>query len=482
VVQREALSHYQGDFLRGLSLPNAALFEEWALVRREQLRGLALDGLSALAQASLAQGEYTQAIADLRRLLALDPWREAAHRALMRAWAAGGDRAAALAQFEQCRQTLADELGVEPAPATVLLYEQIKAGTYVAGDIEDRFSVSAAPTSRSSPHNNLPAETTPFVGRQAELAQIAERLAEPGCRLLTLFGPGGIGKTRLALQAARQAANTFTDGVCLVSLEAVETADHLPTAIATALKIPLSGRREPRAQLLAYLLERELLLVLDNFEHLLPETELLTEILEHAAGVKLLVTSLAALNLYEEWVLAIEGLPHPAEADVADLSGFEAVTLFRQRARQVQAAFDLAGNEAGVLTICRLLQGMPLGIELAAASVRTRSPAQIARQIEADLSTLATSLRNVPARQRSMVAVFDHAWRLLPAEERQLLRRLTLFRGGFTAAAAREVLGAAPPALAGLVSQIAAASYGRRPLPHPSPDSPVCRRENGGPP
>jgi hypothetical protein len=242
-----------------------------------------------------------------------------------------------------------------------------------------------------------------------------------------LFGPGGIGKTRLALQAARQAADTLTDSVCLVSLETVETADHLPTAIATALKIPLCGRREPRMQLLAYLLERELLLVLDNFEHLLPETALLTEILKNAAGVKLLVTSLASLNLYEEWVLAIEGLPHLAKADVDNLSGFDAVTLFQQRARQVQAAFDLAGNEVGVLAICRLLQGMPLGIELAAAWVRTRSPAQIARQIEADLSTLATSLRNVPARHRSMVAVFDHAWRLLQAGERQLMRRLPFF-------------------------------------------------------
>lgn len=453
VARRAALTYYQGDFLRGLTLPNASLFEEWALLRQEQLRGLALDGLSDLAQASLAQGEYTRAIAHLRRLLALDPWREAAHRALMRAWAASGDRGAALAQFEQCRQTLADELDVEPAPATAALYEEIKAGTYVAGEKEDGFSVSAATTGHPSPHHNLPAETTPFVGRQAELAQIADRLAEPGCRLLTLVGPGGIGKTRLALQAARLAVNAFAGGVCLVSLETVETANQLPTAIATALKMPLSGRREPRTQLLAYLLERELLLVLDNFEHLLPETELLTEILENAAGVKLLVSSLEALNLYEEWVVAVAGLGCPAAAAGGDPAQFDAVTLFRQRAQQVQPAFNLAENEAGVFEICRLVQGTPLAIELAAAWIRTHSPAQIARQIDADLSTLATTLRNVPARHRSMVAVFDHTWRLLQAEERRLLPRLTLFRGGFTAAAAREVLGAAPPALAGLVAK-----------------------------
>lgn len=451
-ARREALTLYQGDFLSGLTLRNAPLFEEWALIRREQLRGLVLDGLFALAETSLEQGAYARAIADLRRLLTLDPWREAAHRALMRALAATGDRAAALAQFEQCRQTLADDLDVEPAPATAALYEQINTGEHAGGGIRHTFNPEPS-TFNVSPPTNLPAETTPFVGRQAELAQIAELLSEPGCRLLTVFGPGGAGKTRLALQTARRATDAFADGVYFVDLEPVESADQVAIAVADALNVPLSGRQEPRTQLLAYVLERELLLVLDNFEHLLPETDLLIEILERAPDVKLLVTSREVLNLYEEWVLEIQGLRYPGEADVEALVHFDAVALFLQRARQVNVAFDVKGNERGVFDICRLLQGMPLGIELAAAWVRTIAPAQIAREIAADLGSLAGSARNVPARHRSMVAVFDYSWQLLRTEERQLLRRLTVFRGGFTATAAREVLDAAPRDLSALADK-----------------------------
>lgn len=458
--QRAALDLYQGDFLAGWNVPAAPLFDEWALLKREYLRDIALTGLAKLAESALAAGDDAQAIRDLRRLLALDPWREAGHRALMRALAASGDRAAALAQYDACRRILAEELAVEPAPETETLYRQIKAGRLAEANV-----------ARPSPAHNLPAETTPFVGRQAELKQITGLLAPANttCRLLTLFGPGGIGKTRLALQAARRMQPAFADGVYLVSLETVGSAELLATAIATALNLRLTGQSSPEAQLLAYVRERELLLLLDNFEHLLAGSDFLVTLLEHAPGVKLLVTSREALNLYEEWLLAVEGLSYPPEGSPADPTQFDAVSLFQQRARQTLLDFSLAQNEAAVGEICRLLLGMPLGIELAAAWVRTIACAEIARQIAANLAVLSSALRNVPPRHRSMVAVFDHSWELLRPAERQLLRQLSVFRGGFSADAAYAIAGAGRRDLSSLADKallrvIAPGRYDLHPL------------------
>ena len=423
------------------------MFEEWSLFRGERLRGLALDALYRLAEASLTAADYSQATADLRRLLALDPWREAAHRALMRALAASGDRAAALAQFERCRQTLWDELGVEPAPATAVLYEQIKTGELSPSPAVPPPTAPAMATAVATRPHNLPAETTPFVGREAELAQIGDLLSSRDCRLLTLFGPGGMGKTRLALQAGRQALSRFRDGVWLARLEGVETADHLPTAVADAVGLPLSGKQSPQAQLLAYLQERELLLLLDNFEHLPTGGELLVELLEAAPGLKLLLTSREAMNLYEEWLLPVEGLPFPPENGAAGAAGaaaesFDAVKLFQQRARRVDLSFSLAEQIAAVTDICRRLWGMPLAIELAAAWARAIPCQEIARQIADNLAAPESSAPNLPARHRSMTAVFDHSWRLLRPAERQLARRLAVFQGGFSVTAAGEALAA----------------------------------------
>jgi predicted ATPase len=357
--------------------------------------------------------------------------------------AASGDRAAALAQFERCRQALADDLGVEPAPATLALYEQIKAGQ-AAGPLPARPLIMTGRSTANATERSgfsLPAATTPFIGREAELAQIQELLASPDCRLLTLFGPGGMGKTRLALQAARQAQPLFADGVCLARLEGVATADLLAPAIADALGLPLSGRQSPQAQLLAYLQERQVLLLLDNFEHLMAGADLLVEMLETAVGLKLLVTSREALNLYEEWLLAVEGLAVPPSDETANGDQFDAVALFAQRARRRDLRFSLAGQETAVADICRQLGGMPLAIELAAAWVRTIPPTEIARQLAANRELPASALHNVPDRHRSMTAVFDYSWELLRPVERQLARRLSVFRGGFDAAAAGAVTG-----------------------------------------
>lgn len=306
------------------------------------------------------------------------------------------------------------------------------------------------------PQPPLPATLTPLVGRSLELEQIATLLDEPTCRLLTLVGPGGIGKTRLAVATIQNPL--FADVRCFVALAAVSTPEFLTTSIAQSLGLALSGSNDPQAQLLNYLREKRLLLVLDNFEHLLAGAALVTEVLQAAAQVKVLVTSRERLNIQGEWVLEVQGLPVPAGEQSASsghsLEAYSAVALFVQRARQVRAGFALsAQNQQQVVQICRLVEGMPLGIELAAAWVHLLSCQEIAQEIERTIDFLATNRRDVPPRHRSLRAAFDHSWQLLTEEEQQVLRHLAVFQGGFTREAAEQVAAATLPLLAALAAK-----------------------------
>ncbi|MBN1147452.1 MAG: tetratricopeptide repeat protein, partial [Anaerolineales bacterium] len=330
-------------------------------------------------------------------------------------------------------RALAEELGIEPDEETRALYERIRA------------------TREACPHN-LPPQLAPFWGRKEELAEIAERLEQPACRLLTLVGPGGIGKTRLALQAAAEQVGYFLNGVFFVPLADVTSSRFLLAAIAEAIGLAFSGDETPQAQLLNDLRDKEMLLVLDNFEHLLapvstggeyagPDgTELPVQILDQAPQVKLLVTSREPLSLRAEWLLDVQGLALPGPDDDAAVETYSAIRLFVESARRVDAGFQFTGETVpAALRICQLLEGMPLGIELAAAAVRSYPCEKIAAQIAQDLDFLATSMRDVPARHRSMRAVFDHSWRLLNPQEQDVFAQLAVFQGGFTSAAAQAV-------------------------------------------
>ena len=430
---------YRGDFLEQFFLSNSDVFEEWALLQREWLHRQVMEAFSHLAGHYERRGDYEQARRYAWRQVELEPWREEAHRQLMRLLALDGQRSAALAQYETCRRALVEELGVEPTDETTTLYTRIRDG-----------KEGPPPTQRGG----LPPDPTPFVGREKELAEVAELLANPDCRLVTLSGPGGIGKTRLALQVAADQVGAFVHGVYFVSLAPISSAEHLVPAIADALHLPFDGRQYPQEQLLDYLRERELLLVLDNVEHVLEEMGLLSKILQRAPGVVLLVTSRERLNLREEWVYAVEGLTYPEGSVTTGLETFSAVNLFQQRARQTHRRFSLSETEIPhVVRICQLVEGMPLGIELAAAWADVRSSAEIAQEIERNLDILTTSLRNVPARQRSMWATFEYSWRLLKETEKDIFIRLSVFRGGFRREAAVVVAGTSPLTLSALLDK-----------------------------
>jgi predicted ATPase len=302
---------------------------------------------------------------------------------------------------------------------------------------------------------NLPAPRTSFVGRGDELASIDRMLDEPDCRMLTLVGPGGVGKTRLALEAAARRIDRYQHGVHFVPLVGVPAPDLLAPAVAESLQFQVDNAHSAisaRDQLVDYLRERAALLVLDNFEHLLDARDLLTEVIEQAPQVELLTTSRERLQVQSEWVLDLEGLGNGGGNGHAGNS--TAVHLFVDRARQVESGYTLSDEERPhVERVCRLVNGMPLGIELAAAWASTLPCSEIADEIERNLGFLETSMHDVPERHRSLHAAFDQSWRLLSDDERRVFSRLAVFRGSFERDAAAEVAGAGLPELHGLVSK-----------------------------
>lgn len=454
---KQATDLYRGNFLEGFSLSGSPEFEEWALLWRERLGQQALDALGRLADYAERRGVLDLARRVLARQIELEAWHEEAHRRLMRVLDRSGQRTAALAQFEICRRALAEGLGVEPAAETRALYEQIKAKAH--GPI----TAEAKTVLRDWPH-----PATPLFGRETEMAEVAELLANPDCRLLTLLGPGGIGKTRLAIAAAAEQAWTYKHGAVFVGLASLSSAEYLASAFAQALDLSFSGQADLREQLVGALREQEMLIVLDNFEHLLPAAHrrheqadfanglgLVTDLIASAPGVQFLVTSRERLNVQSEWLYTLHGLLYPdAGHPERRAEAFGAVQLFSHGTRRVRPGFELSDAEAPVIArICRMLGGLPLAIELAAAWTHVFSSTEIAAEIERSLAFLSSTLRDIPERHRSLRAVFDHSWKLLTPEEQMAFRSQSVFRGGFEGEAAETVGGATRLLLAALADK-----------------------------
>ncbi|MCA9955314.1 MAG: tetratricopeptide repeat protein, partial [Anaerolineales bacterium] len=643
----QAVNLYRDDFLSDFYLSDSNEFEEWAQTQREFLRRQVLDALDELTEQCLATAVYDQAQTYAWKQLEIDKLRESAYRQLMIALMQSGQRSAALAQYQTCRDHLREELDVAPTAETVALYEQIQTNmlpqpapaakkskaengrfpiilmTDIEGVVQlwDRYQqemipalhrhntileqlipqygghilefqgdkVSAAfengrplacalaiqeafgqerwgrpgelrvriglhggaveatavaqtlPITAAAwggqivasafvqenlalppgaywrdlgerllvqteapqhlyglmhpdlPHqffppvpvlaqpekslpvtsvvlNNLPPQPTPFVGRDEELAALDALLIDPERRLIAIVGPGGMGKTRLALAAAERQltdSSAFPHGVFFVNLAAIQTADQMIPAIAHALKLPLdSGRQDDRTdpmsseslpakdQLLDYLRHKRLLLILDNFEHVLEGAELVADILQAAPLVQIIVTSRERLQLIEEQVYPIKGLDFPDWDTLDEARQSPAVRLFLQAAHRVQPEFVLTAEDLPDLArICRAVGGMPLSLELAASWVDALSLPDLADEIKNSLNLLETEMRNMPERHRSIRAVFDYSWQQLSANDQAVFAQLAVFRGGFTRTAAQKITNASIRTLANLVNK-----------------------------
>jgi DNA-binding SARP family transcriptional activator/class 3 adenylate cyclase/predicted ATPase len=453
----EAAALYAADFLAGFTLRGTLEFDDWQYFQTEGLRQELAKVLERLADGLSARGDYEGAIPYARRWLAIDPLHEPSQLLLMQLYDRVGRSSAALRQYELYAELVNDELGAQPGSGMLAFYERIRSG--------QKLSAS------EHPHPVLPVQPTSFIGREQEQADIARLLqTDQDCRLITLLGPGGIGKTRLALETAKLVVEAFRDGTAFVSLASVHEASFIVTAIAAAIEFNFQREADPKKQLLFHLSQKSYLLILDNFEQLLYPSgpsqntvheggELLSEILRIAPHVKLLVTSRERLRLQEEWIYAVQGMPFPAhtsidESDKQKLEHFAAVQLFLERARKADPRFSPSTAEMqAIIRICQLVGGIPLGIELAAPWVRLMACQEIAAEIERCFDLLGTSLQNVPERHRSMRAVLEQTWQHLSAQEQTTLLKLSVFRGGCLREAAEAVTGANLMLLASLVDK-----------------------------
>lgn len=455
-TQIELLDLYRGELLEGYYVDDAAEFEGWLVLERERLRELVVRALQTAADACIREHTIPTGLALTGRLLALEPWREYAHRQRMALLVMADRREAAMVQYQQCCTILRQEFDATPSPRTVEMAERIRTGNL--GPLTRLISASepAAPRTETAVPHNLPRALTPFFGRDDELADLVEHLTGPDYPLVTLLGLGGVGKTRLAQAAAAQLLPYFPDGVWFVPLSAVVAAPETPAeilklrvaaAIVTALSTLTAGG-DPLTLLLAHLKNRTTLLILDNYEHLIPTAGLIVQLLESAAHLRILVTSRQRLNLMCEQVYHIKGLPVPSlpgsmtEADVRRLLGnHSSLQLFVERSQRTDHTFRLTvENLAAVVHICQLLEGLPLGIELAAALATTQGCTAVAEALRDNLDALASGMTDLPARHQNMQALIDHSWALLDEADRRALAQVSVFSRSIRADAAAGVL------------------------------------------
>ena len=426
-IFKEALEHYTDDLLI------EEIYEEWTISHRDHFKDLYLDTLEHLALCHSHMGEYEEAIACCDRVIEAVPTRERAFRSKMRYEYLTGHQDEALAAYAKCADALREAYAEEPSEATEALYIQIKQGKVVAP--------------KRHIESNIPAEVTSFVGRSHELNEIFELLDDASCRLLTLVGLGGVGKTRLATKIAElEIANqNYLDGIYLVPLEDQASSEYLISRIADEIGFSFISSGDSKEQLIQHLSEKQILLVLDQFENLVSHAAALTDLLEQLPDLRILVTSRQRLNLKSEWIYEVSGLGFPKEVSDETESAtedYESAQLFIHRARQVRARNFSKSELREIGALCQAVEGMPLGLELSAALTREISCGDILDGISKNYALLSTPHQDVPERQRSIQSVFEYSWELLDPTEQALFSKLCVFRGGFTLEAAQEITGA----------------------------------------
>jgi predicted ATPase/DNA-binding SARP family transcriptional activator/Tfp pilus assembly protein PilF len=456
----DALALRRGELLAGFDDDGNDAWSNWLGFERDRLRvawrAAALDRLAADIDPS-------EGIELSARLLDADPLDEAALRLHMTWLARGGESGRARQAYREFAERMARDLGLAPNVELKALHDSVG---------------GAAPP---APAAALPPDPY-FIGRAAELRRIAELLERDDCRLLCLVGPGGVGKSRLARRVIPERESAYADGAAFVPLEGVGSASEVGGRLARELGVHLAGSADPLAQVAAFLHDRQMLLVLDNFEHLADEAWLLEDLLKSSRRLRILVTSRVRLPAASQWLLPLEGLPYPEPDDRDRIESFDAVRLFAQAARRVEPNFSATAEAAAIIDICRQLEGLPLALELAAAWTRVLDCAAIAAELRQGTELLRAVDESRPSRHASIEVVFDQSWRLLGAAERDALARLAVFRGGFTAEAARAVAGASLPVLGALADKSLLRKDGARLFMHPLVLQLAALRLGEGPP
>jgi predicted ATPase/DNA-binding SARP family transcriptional activator len=445
----EALSLRRGELLAGFEDDANETWTNWLGFERDRLRtawrGAALERLAAGI-------DPAEGIDLSSRLLEADPLDEAAMGAHLAWLARGGQAAQARQSYREFAERLARELGMMPGAELKALHDSLVASPSPA---------IPPPAPAAKPHDDG------FVGRAIELRRIAELLGQEGCRLLCVVGPGGVGKSRLAQRAMRDLAPGYPDGAVFVPLEDLPAGGDLAGRIAREAGLVLAGNREPMQQLADFLRARRMLLVLDNFEHLAADAPALEHLLDACPGVAVIVTSRVRLAAFHEWLLVLEGLPCPEPDDEDRLEAFDAARLFVQAARRFDPGLAAAAQAAAIVEICRLVEGLPLALMLAASWTRVLACDAIARELRGGTELLRAVGAALPPRHASIELVFDQSWRLLGEAERSALARLSVFRGGFTSESARAVAAASLPVLGALADKSLLRKEGARLSMHP---------------
>ncbi|MFN2198517.1 MAG: AfsR/SARP family transcriptional regulator [Anaerolineales bacterium] len=441
---QKAHALYQGDFLANYFLAEGFEFQEWMMLQRERYLREYIYILECLSRSAQQNKQSTQAVQYARELVQKTPLDESAHRLLMQLLAEDGKRTAAVEQFQECCTKLAQELGVEPGQETRALYEKIREGELQR----------PRQTHSLKCQSNLPLQLTNFIGRKRSLAWFDVCIPKQECRLITIVGMPGAGKTRLALEVGTRHMSKFRDGVWFAPVEGLQSTDQLVYTIGRMIGLYFDEHSPQRSQLISYLNSLETLLILDGFEHLIDSAELLIEILRHAPAVKILVTTQVRLNYFAACVHEIRGLQFPRRTDDTGAPDMPAVQLFIARAQRMRPEMEFVQPIMNcVMEICRLVEGLPLAIELAAAGLRTRTCQEIAVEIRTNLDSLGARQLDLPVRHQSIRAALDQAWLFLEPDERRYCARLAVFSGNFSIAAAQQVSGCSVEQLSSLAGK-----------------------------
>lgn len=469
---QKCVALYKGEFMAGFSLPDCPQFDEWQFFERESLNRLLFDALQHLIRWKIVLGEYEEAIPAARQVISLDDVSEPAHRQLMQLYAWSGQRGAAIRQYKLCVNLLKAEIGVEPEEETTRLFEAIQSNQLALPDIDVLRQETPWISAQEKPGYiredqdwepgapiDLAVQATPFIGRELEKDQLQKLLIdEPPNRLISVIGPGGVGKTRLVLESVQGLQESFTDGIFIIPLAALSSADQIVPWIAEQLNFRFHAATGQKNQLYEFMGNKQLLLVMDNFEHLVSGSPLVADLLQNLPDIKVLVTSRLRLNLASEVVFPLRGMNYP-DLTVEDIPGEsfstnEAITLLVESARRVQPDFKLGPRDLeAAARLCQLVEGIPLAIILAASWLELLSLEEIIQEVSQNLDFLESQAVDIPDRQRSLRAVFNASWDALEAQEQIALKSLAIFQGSFTGQAALAVTKTSIQVLLGLIQK-----------------------------